>query len=150
MRARDGGVGGNSKLETLHRSDEGLSLETPQLEEALSDFRASVRAWSDAEYARPRAVELTARRRSWRLATGWALGCVLVAGSFSGGMYERHHRQEQARIAAARVAEQQRLAAEQRAREEDELLAKVDSDVSQEVPSAMEPLAQLMAEDEEP
>ena len=45
-------------------------------------------------------------------------------------------------------AEQQRLMAEQRAREEEDLLAKVDSDVSREVPSAMEPLAQLMAEDD--
>jgi hypothetical protein len=45
-------------------------------------------------------------------------------------------------------AERQRLAAEQRNRDEEELLAKVDSDVSREVPSAMEPLAQLMAEDD--
>ena len=60
--------------------------------------------------------------------------------------------------AAARVAEQQRLqerlAAQQRdqqAQQEDEdLLAKVDSDVSRDVPVAMEPLAQLMAEDETP
>jgi hypothetical protein len=45
--------------------------------------------------------------------------------------------------------EQERLAALERARQEEEdLLAKVDSDVSREVPSAMEPLAQLMAEDE--
>jgi hypothetical protein len=72
---------------------------------------------------------------------------VLVAGSVSGGVHERHQRQEQARIAAAQEAARQRVAAEQRARDE-ELLAKVDSEVSQEVPSAMEPLAQLMAEDE--
>jgi hypothetical protein len=58
------------------------------------------------------------------------------------------------RSAAARVAQQQRLAAQQRdqqAQQEDEdLLAKVDRDVSREVPVAMEPLAQLMAEDETP
>jgi len=53
-----------------------------------------------------------------------------------------------ARIAAARQVQQQRLVAEQHAREEEDLLAKVDSDVSREVPSAMEPLARLMAEDE--
>jgi hypothetical protein len=57
-------------------------------------------------------------------------------------------------VPQARVtAEQQRLAAaaEQQARQEDEdLLAKVDSDVSREVPAAMEPLAQMMAEDETP
>ena len=51
-------------------------------------------------------------------------------------------------MAAVREAEHQRQVAEQRAREEEDLLAKVDSDVSREVPSAMEPLAQLMAEDE--
>jgi hypothetical protein len=89
------------------------------------------------------------RHVSWRLAAGWALGCVLAAGSVAGGVYERHHRQEAARIAAAaEAAQQQKLAAEQRTQQENEdLLAKVDSDVSREVPSAMEPLAQMMAED---
>jgi len=62
------------------------------------------------------------------------------------------------RITAARAAVQQRQAAqerEQQARQEkedlltkDDLLAKVDKDVSREVPAAMEPLGQLMAEDE--
>lgn len=119
-----------------------------ELENVLADFRLSVHAWSDAAYHRPRTAAATVRRRSWRLAAGWALGCALIAGSFSGGFYEHHHRQVLARMAAARAAEQQRLAAEQRARQEDEELAKVDSDVSREVPSAMEPLAQLMDEDE--
>jgi hypothetical protein len=83
------------------------------------------------------------------VAAGWALGCVLAAGSLTGGLYERHHQQELAKIAAAETARQQKLAAEQRAsKEQDDLLAKVDSDVSRQVPSAMEPLAQLMAEDE--
>ena len=61
-----------------------------------------------------------------------------------------HHRQEGARIAgAAEAARQQKLADEQRAlKENEDLLAKVDSDVSRAVPSAMEPLAQLMADDE--
>jgi hypothetical protein len=46
------------------------------------------------------------------------------------------------------VAEQQKMVAEARAQQEEEdLLAQVDSDVSREVPSAMEPLAQLMSGD---
>ena len=119
-----------------------------ELDEALRDFRLSVHAWSDAAYLRPRrASAASSHWRASRLAVGLALGCVLVAGGASAGVWE-HHQQEM-RIAAARVAEQQRLAAQQRARQEEEdLLAKVDSDVSREVPSAMEPLAQLMAEDE--
>ena len=117
------------------------------LEEALKDFRMSVHAWSEAAYSRPRLATPVVRRRSWRPAAGWALGLALAAGSVSGTVYQRHHRQELARIAAARAAEQQRLVREQQAREEEEdLLAKVDKDVSREVPSAMEPLAQLMAE----
>jgi hypothetical protein len=61
-------------------------------------------------------------------------------------VYERHVKQ--VRIAAVLEAQRQRQLAANRAREEEELLAKVDSDVSRQVPSAMEPLAQLMAEDE--
>ncbi len=100
--------------------------------------------------SRPRTVVKAARRRSWRLAAGWALGCALVAGGVSGAVYERHTgRNWRGLRQAARQAEHQRLVREQQARQEEEdLLAKVDSDVSREVPSAMEPLAQLMAEDE--
>ena len=114
------------------------------LEQVLKDFRMSVSAWSEAAYSRPRAAAQVVRRRSWRLAAGWALGLALAAGGVSGAVFERHQRQQMARAAA-----RQRLVREQQAREEEEdLLAKVDSDVSREVPSAMEPLAQLMAEDE--
>ena len=88
---------------------------------------------------------------SWRLAAGLALGCVLAAGSLGGGLYEYHHRQDLARIAAAaETARQQKLEADQRAvKENDDLLAKVDNDVSRQVPQAMEPLARLMAEDDD-
>jgi hypothetical protein len=124
--------------------------EAGELDEALSNFRLSVHSWSEAEFSRPRTVVEPVRRRIWRLAAGWALGCILVAGSVSGGVYE-HHLKEM-KIAQARIVEHERLVAEQRnqqaRQEEEDLLAKVDSDVSREVPSAMEPLAQLMAEDE--
>ena len=128
--------------------DDGRQHEA-ELEQALRNFRSSVHAWSEAESGRPHTAKVI-HLTSWRVAAGWALGCVLAAGSLTGGLYERHHRQEVARIAAAaEAARQQKLAAEERAHEENEdLLAKVDSDVSREVPSAMEPLAQLMAEDE--
>jgi hypothetical protein len=123
------------------------SLGTPELDEALRNFRLSVHAWSAAELSRVRPAVKAKRQRSWRLAAVWALAGVLVAGGVSGGFYERH--QQELRItSAARLAEQQRAARELQAREDEEdLLAKVDSDVSRVVPSAMEPLAQLMAED---
>jgi uncharacterized protein HemX len=118
----------------------------PAVQQALGDFKASVHAWSDAACSQPRTPYLTVAHRTWRLAAGWAMACVLVAGAISGGVYEHHQRQEQARIAAQEAAAQRQLAA-QRARAEEDLLAKVDSDVSQEVPDALEPLAQLMTVD---
>jgi uncharacterized protein HemX len=135
-----------------------VAEEPGELDEALTNFRLSIHAWSEAAFSRQRtAIAPVAPRKVWRLAVGWALGCVLVAGGASAGIWQ-HQQREIMRNAAARVAEQQRLyeqlAAQQRsqqARQEDEdLLAKVDSDVSREVPVAMEPLAQLMVEDETP
>ena len=131
--------------------------EPGELDEALTNFRLSVHAWSEAAFSRQQtAVAQVAPRQVWRLAVGWALGCVLVAGGASTGVWQHHQREM--RNAAARVAEQQRLheqlVAQQRsqqARQEDEdLLAKVDNDISREVPAAMEPLAQMMVEDETP
>lgn len=129
-----------------HVQEENLDAE---LEQALSSFRGSVHAWSEVAYSRPRIapVACAPTRAAWRRAAGWALGCALLAAGVSGGIYQVNSRQQAARIEAARQAEQQRQLAEQRAREEEDLLAKVDSDVSREVPSAMEPLAQLMTED---
>jgi hypothetical protein len=140
---------GAGEQEALDRMAAGEPLDEA-LSQALVDFKLSVHAWSDAELSRPRMMAHGVRRRSWRLAAGVALGCTLVVGSISGGVYERHQRQEAAKIAAeARVAEQQRMVAAEKARQDEEdLLAKVDSDVSRETPSAMEPLAQLMVEDE--
>jgi hypothetical protein len=126
----------------------GLEEQESELRESLSHFKSSVDAWSEAMISRPRTAREVIARRSWRVAAGWTLGCALLAGAISGGVYEQRQKQEQARVAAAKEAEQQRQLAAERAREEEDLLAKVDSDISRQVPDAMEPLASLMAEDE--
>lgn len=143
-------------------------IEDPMVTGALENFKASVNAWSDAAYSQPRTVVRTARH-TWRLATIWALGCMIAAGSLAGTLYERHQRHESARIAAIKAAEQkaalERKAAEQpvaativtkpqptvvknAASENEDLLATVDSDVSRQVPAAMQPLAQMMVDDD--
>ena len=123
----------------------------PELEQALGNFRLSVHAWSEDAYNRPRTVEAVVRHRTWRLAAGWAMAGVLVAGGLSGGIYEHHHQQELARMAAEREARQQQLAAAAAAAKapepEADFMARIESDVSQQVPSALEPLAQLMDTD---
>ncbi len=115
-----------------------------ELEQALGNFRQCVHAWSEAAYNRPRLERRLARSKSWRLAAGWALGGVLAVGSVAGGVFERHHRQELAKIAAAQAARQRQLAAEERAQQDRNLLTAVNNEVSQAVPQAMEPLADLM------
>lgn len=128
-----------TRIETTH--DAGL-------EGALRNFRQSVHAWSEAEFARPRAVAPASARvhRPWALVSS-ALGIVLAAGIAAGGVHEHNQRIEQARIAAQRQAEQQRELAAEKARESENLLANIDKDVSREVPSALEPLAQMMDDD---
>jgi hypothetical protein len=121
----------------------------PALRQALGDFKASVHAWSEAAASRPRTMREIVVRRTWRLAAGWGLASILLAGAASGGLYEHHHQQQLARIAAAeREAAQQREVAAERAQATEKMLANVDSDVSQEVPDALEPLAALSAQDE--
>lgn len=120
-----------------------------ELNEALKNFRASVHAWSDAELSRERQPGRPVQLMSWRVAVGWALGLVLVAGSVGGGVYERQHQRAVAQAAALAAARQQAQLKEQLAAMEDEdLLAKVNSDIARKAPSAMEPLAQLMDEDQ--
>jgi len=128
------------------RSHEAEMLE-PELRETLDNFKASVDAWSEAMMSRPREVK-TPARTNWGLVTKWALGCVVFAGTVSGGVIENHRLQEAAKSEAARIAEQQRQQAAQRAKEEEDLMAKVDSDIAREVPSALEPIASLMEDTE--
>ena len=130
---------------------ENLESLEPELREALTNFKSSVNAWSDAMMSRPRAVKAPART-NWSAVTKWALGCTVFAGTLSGGVYQNHRQVEAARAEAARIAQQQQqreMAAAQIAKEsEEDLMANVDSDVAREVPSALEPLASLMNEDD--
>jgi hypothetical protein len=132
------------------------AAQNPELEAVLKDFRASVHAWSEATYRscieadRSRALVLSPapQRTLWRRSLAWALSLVLAAGVAMAGAYEYHQKELARQANIQREIEHQRQVAEQHARDEDELLARVDSDVSREAPSAMEPLASLMADDE--
>ena len=72
--------------------EQNMAGESPQmdmeLEQALKHFKSSVDAWSyavstDAAGSRPRTAAKLAVRHSWRMAAGWALGCLLAAGSLT-------------------------------------------------------------------
>jgi hypothetical protein len=117
-----------------------------KVDEALRKFKLSVDALSEAAYSN-RGVAQSVPRRNWRPAAAWALGCALMASSVSGVVYRRQEKELKAKQDLARLVEQQKQIAASQAADEEDLLASVDSDVSRQVPSAMEPLAQ-MAEDE--
>ncbi len=143
----------NDKAESSEAGDRGpgdlreveqMLSDDPALARALGDFKRSVHAWSDAAGSRSR-IPASATVRTWRKTLVWAMGCLLTVAAAGGGLVEHQHRRELARIAAEREA--QRQVAEQRAQETEDLLAKVDRDVSREVPDAMEPLAGLMVDD---
>ena len=142
-------------METMNRRDENTRLPGAEsfedmerdIREALGNFKASVDAWSEGMMSRPREVK-TPARTNWGFVIKWALGCAVFAGTVSGGVFENYRQQEAAKIEAARIAEQQRQMAAQRAKDEEDLMAKVDSDVEREVPSALEPLASLMQDNE--
>jgi hypothetical protein len=135
------------------RAEEPTEMEAfdPTLTQALGDFKASVHAWSDAAYSRPRTAAQVVKHRTWQLAAGWSLASLLLAGTISGGVYEHHLQAEAQRVAAQQAAHQREIAAQQardEAQQEEDMLASVDTAVSREVPSAMEPLAALMDETE--
>src|SRR5208337_3145209 len=92
----------------------------PVVAQALEHFKASVDASSRAAYSRLDAAHSRPRTTvarptgfaaaNWRWVAGWALGCVLAAGSLAGAVYEHYHRQELARIAAMQAAQKARQA----------------------------------------
>ena len=151
--------------------EQDLAEESREVKQALQHFKASVEAWSDAALSRPRTVAPAAVRHTWRMAAGWALGCLLAAGSWTGALHSIRQRQQMARAAeqkaeqraaAERVAEVRAAAQEAGAKtapaaeavkpadkvKDADLLASVDREVSRQVPEAMEPLAQLMDDSE--
>jgi hypothetical protein len=86
----------------------------PVMSGALKHFKASVDAWSEAAYSKPRFSEsrlnemksTAVAQHNWRLAASWALGCLLAAGSLAGGLYEHRQRQEAARAAEIKAEAQ--------------------------------------------
>jgi len=149
------------------------TAQDPELDTVLRNFRASVHAWSEATYqsgveatyqfgveataqsrieaaGRSRALVLppAPRRILWNRSLAWSLSLVLTAGVATTGIYEFHQKEVARDKAIQQEIEHQRQLAQQHARDVDELLARVDSDVSREAPTAMEPLASLMADDE--
>jgi hypothetical protein len=128
--------------------------EDPQVAEALRHFRESVHAWSEAEYSKPRTVRQARRNSIWSIMAspllGWSLAAI-VLGTSVGVPVEMHHRNQvqaaqkvAADQAAQKLAQEKAEQARIAAIDDDELMSHVDSDIAQDAPDAMQPLASLM------
>jgi hypothetical protein len=154
--SQNGKIPGERESGSVRRQFDEAAQDS-ELEAVLSDFRASVHAWSEATYrtrfeatGRSRALVLSSapRRALWRQSLAWALSIVVTATVVSAGVFEYHEKEVARQAAIQRELDRQRVVNQQHAREADDLLARVDRDVSREAPTAMEPLAGLMADDE--
>lgn len=150
-------------MRTKENRQKDLAVIESELDETLEDFRASVYAWSEAARGRPYVEMAKVPGLRWRLAWGCAVG-VLMAVVGVGTLVRVPHRvspqaAEPPEILSERVSEQlpvlvasksepvvvnRRAAIGRSAMRADDSLASVDSDVSRQVPQALEPLAQLM------
>jgi type IV secretory pathway component VirB8 len=124
-----------------------------QVDTALRHFRESVKAWSEAEYSKPRSVRQTQRSNSWSVITspllGWSLAAAVVATTVAVPVAVHHQHVIEVQKHEAVVRQQQldqEKAAQARAAaiDDDELLSHVDSDIAQDAPDAMQPLSKLM------
>jgi hypothetical protein len=156
--------------------EDDLAGEDRDLKQALKHFKASMDAWSDAAMSRPRVVAKTSARHSWRRVASWGMACLLAACGLAVGVHAIYHRQQMAKLpaqetvqqtAVKQVASGQETALPDSAQaaetapvpetkavkddagaEDKDLLASVDRSLSRTVPEAMEPLAQLMDDNE--
>jgi hypothetical protein len=136
-----------------------LDVNDQEVEQALKNFRASVHAWSEAEFTRSRAVRAP-QSSLWRWlaapAVSWGAAAVLAFTAIGVPVVVHHEHQVQI-LARQHADEQQRLRDAQEkaatqmatiqmaAMDDDKLLQHVDEDIRQSTPDAMEPLASLMS-----
>jgi hypothetical protein len=134
-------------------------VENPQLdrevEEAIKSFRLTMHSWSERELNRRPAAASARTARSlwhWRMAPAvtWSAAAALAIAAV-GVPVGVHHHNVVIRDKAAAEARIHRLQEVQAAQivagkaEDDKLLEHVDTDIAQDAPDAMQPLASLMA-----
>jgi hypothetical protein len=151
----------NSQTANLETLD--FESQEKELASVLGAYRQSVHAWS-ADLMERQPVRRFAHKPAsswsvltWRFAT-FAMSGLMLAALAGGGLiqYERNidakniaqqqanqKKLDEQKNADEKQAAEAQLAANQNM-QDDELLAAVDSDVAQQTPEAMEPLASLM------
>lgn len=132
----------------------------PHVEEALRNFRLSMHSWSEHEFnRRPAVVRTQPARSAWRWlmapAVTWAASAALAIAAVGVPVGVHYHNAVISREKAAEDARQHKLQEIQEAAQtqiahtnidDDKLLQHVDTDIAQDTPDAMQPLASLMSD----
>lgn len=129
------------------------------VEEALRNFRLSMHSWSEHELTRRPAMQMQPARSAWHWfmapAATWAAAAALAIAAVGVPVGVHHHNAAIAQQKADDEARQRKLQEIQEAAQtqiahtnidDDKLLQHVDSDIAQDTPDAMQPLASLMSD----
>lgn len=133
-------AGGASAVEQAHIAEcPQCRAQTQPLADALHWFGAAAREWGaeKAAFARTSRVDVRASRHWGRFAAALAVACMLLVAT---GIALLRWQQSPSVPTQARAQQQQETTQQELARD-NTLLEEVDQDVSQEVPSAMQPLS---------
>lgn len=135
---------------------EDREMDDARIDQALRNFRGSVKAWSDAEFVKPREVRRSRWNSIWmmltRPAVSGAMAAVVAAGCIfipAAVVHQHQVAAEQRQEAINRTNRQRAMEAQERAAQamdDSALMTEVDSDIAQEAPDAMQPLASLMSD----
>jgi hypothetical protein len=131
----------------------------PRFEEAMRNFRLSLHTWSEHELTSRPAMQMQSARSAWHWFTApaatWAAAAALAIVAVGVPVGVHHHNVVIAQQKAADEAREHKLQEIQAATQtqiahtsidDDKLLQYVDTDIAQDTPDAMQPLASLMSE----
>lgn len=133
-------AGEASELERRHVAEcAECQAHMQPLSDALSWFGAAARQWGADKAAAQRTLHVVAAttQRWYRFAVAAALACVLLVAT--GTML--HWQKKQNAPMQAQAPQQQHETTQQELARDNALLDEVDQDVSQEVPTALQPLS---------
>ena len=152
----------NNPNQNPNHNEPGAQLEEAQLEEALRSFRLSMHARSEHELTRRPAARTQPVHSAWSAwrwltapAVTWAAAAALAIAAVGvpAGVHYRNiviTREKAAANARQRQLQQSREAAQTQIAhsivDDDKLLQHVDTDIAQDAPNAMQPLASLMSD----
>lgn len=152
-------------MNTKQTRQDDLAVIEAELGPVLGGFRENVKSWSEGTCSSLRA-EIYTPSAHWKRALGWAVGCAVSVVGVAGVVQIQHHGSsssvepqiamsekvaevEPVPLVPQRAPEPTRIERPRQQAHPEDWMAKVDSDVSRQIPEVLEPLAQWTTDDGE-